>query len=196
MANKERGQSLIELLIAMGLFVLGVSAITFLVLDAYVATRSGQERTRAVLLAEEGMEAARSIRDYRWDNLTNGEHGLRVSSNRWYFYLTEENLSSKLNNGKRKIIVEEIDSERKKITSLVTWDLTAGRPQQVSLVNYLTNWRRSINPTTCDGYCLNQNYSGGICRSNSNQCAPNGEIYKSGGNTYCSSPNRRCCCDL
>ncbi|MFA5747095.1 MAG: prepilin-type N-terminal cleavage/methylation domain-containing protein [Candidatus Paceibacterota bacterium] len=195
MKNKEKGQSLVELMIAMGLFALSAAAITLLVLDSYVAVRAGQEKTRAVFLAEEGMEAARAIRDNNWSNLTVGDHGIVVSSNRWYFSGTQEDISSKLKNGTRKITVEQVDTDRKKVTSLVSWDFSETRSQEVSLVSYFSNWRQSVNPTSCPEHCLFRNYAGGICRSTSAQCTANGEIYSSRGNTYCAAPNRRCCCD-
>ncbi|MBU4370069.1 prepilin-type N-terminal cleavage/methylation domain-containing protein, partial [Patescibacteria group bacterium] len=64
--KNQSGQSLIELLIALGVFVLVVTAINFLSLDTYVADRAGGERTQATFLAKEGIEAAISISDNNW----------------------------------------------------------------------------------------------------------------------------------
>jgi len=131
---------LVELLIAMGVFVLATSTITFLIIDAYIANRAGRERTMATFLAEEGIEASRSIRDNNWGNLAAGEHGLAISGGNWIFSGTQDDISNQLKEGSRKITVENIDSKRKKITSQVTWKLTEARSQAVNLITYLTNW--------------------------------------------------------
>lgn len=142
--RNQSGQSLIELLIAMAVLVMAVSAITFIILDVYLSDRAGRERTKAVFLAKEGMEVARSIRDNNWASLINGSHGLTLSDNKWIFQGTEEDLSTFLKEGKRKIIIEEIDSNRKRVTSQVTWKLTELRSQNVSLITYLTNWLKLV----------------------------------------------------
>ena len=140
--KKELGQSIIELLIAMGVFVIGVSVIVFLILDVYVADRSGRERMVATFLAKEGLEAARAIRDNDWYDLSVGNHGIAVSGNNWVFQDTPEakDISDQLEGGIREIIVEEIDSARRKVTSRVNWDFSPLRSTQVELVSYLTRW--------------------------------------------------------
>ena len=140
--KKELGQSIIELLIAMGVFVIGVSVIVFLILDVYVADRSGRERMVATFLAKEGLEAARAIRDNDWFDLSVGNHGIAISGNNWVFQDTPEakDISDKLEGGEREIIVEEIDNARRKVTSRVSWDFTPLRSTQVEFVSYLTRW--------------------------------------------------------
>lgn len=139
--NYGKGQSLVELLIAMGVFVLAASVITSLILDVYLADRVGRERTIATFLAEEGIEAARSIRDSGWDNLTVGSHGLAISGGKWTFSGYQEDISNKLKEGTRKVIVERVGPTRKKVTSQVSWKLTEIRSQDVSLITYLTRWK-------------------------------------------------------
>lgn len=136
----QKGQSLIEVLVAMGIFVLAVSAVNFLIIDSYVAYQLSQEMTLASFLAEEGIEAARSIRDESWNRLISGEHGLAVSENKWNFQGSEEDVSQYLDNGKRKIIVTDIDPDRKKIISQINWDFSDTRTERIEMVTYLTNW--------------------------------------------------------
>ena len=83
--NKEKGQSLIELMIAMGVFVLMVSTVAWLIIDVYLADRAGRERMEATLLAQEGIEAVRSMRDSDFDNLIAGTYGLTLSGSNWLF---------------------------------------------------------------------------------------------------------------
>lgn len=194
--KEESGQSLIELLIAMSIFVVAVSAVAFLILDVYLSDKVGREKTMATFLAQEGMEATRAIRDNNWDDLINGEHGLLVSAGKWVFEGNEEDISDYLGEGTRKIIVEEIDSSRKKVTSEVIWKLTEVRSGEISLVSYLNNWVKSSLVETCSSYCQSLNYSDGICRKNERECNLNGEIYESGGDSYCigGSKEDTCCC--
>ena len=162
--KEESGQSLIELLIAMSIFVVAVSAVAFLILDVYLSDKVGREKTMATFLAQEGMEAARAIRDNNWDNLINGEHGLTVSLNKWIFQGNQEDVSNYLEEGVRKIIIEEIDGNRKKVTSQVIWELTKTRSGQISLITYLTNWTQAAVVETCTSHCQLIGYSDGTCR--------------------------------
>lgn len=84
----QQGYSLIELLIAMSIFTIGVATVIFLVLDAGVTSTQGGERTQAILLAQEGLEAVRSIRDSDFESLGNGTHGLVLQNGKWIFQNT------------------------------------------------------------------------------------------------------------
>jgi len=189
--NDEKGQSLVELLIGMGIFVLAVSTITWLIVDVYLADRVARERMIATFLAKEGMEATRSIRDNNWDDLTNGYHGLAISGNNWIFQGTENDISGKLKQGIRRINIESISPDKKKIISQVTWELTGVRLQDVSLITYLTNWAR----ISCQDFCQPIGYDYGTCRANAIQCFLNDETYESGGDEYClDGPSQDTCC--
>ena len=141
-----KGQTLIELLIAIAIFVVGVTGLTYFILDSYASGRLAEEIVVANFLAEEGLEAARSIRDNDWSALNVGEHGLVISGNNWIFSGTEENVSDLLGKGTRKIIIEELspaDPDRKKITSRISWEFTPARLQNVQLVTYFTNFAKT-----------------------------------------------------
>jgi len=105
-----------------------------------------KEITQANFLAEEGMEAVRSIRDNSWDDLSAGSYGLTISNNNWIFQGTEEDVSDQLQTGVRKIIIEEVAPNRKKITSQVGWQFAKLRPQEIQLITYLTNWAGPLPP--------------------------------------------------
>jgi type II secretory pathway pseudopilin PulG len=122
--RNETGQTLIELTVALGIFIIVISVLVYLILNSYVAGRLASEITQANFLAEEGLETARSIRDNNWQGLT-GE--------------TTETIDGKFT---RTIKIEEIDSDRKKITSRVSWQFTEQRSQEVKLVTHLTNWQK------------------------------------------------------
>ena len=135
-----KGQSLIELIIAIGIFVFVTSALVFLILDSYISGRLATEITKADFLAQEGLEAVRSIRDNSWSDLTSGYHGLAISGGHWVFQGNSEDISDQLNNGSRMIEIENIDQYRKKVISRINWQFSQ-RMEEVSLVSYLTNWQ-------------------------------------------------------
>ena len=137
-----RGQSLIELLIALGIFVAIISVVTFLLIDSYAANLQARQNSQAIFLAEEGMEAVRSIRDNDWEALAPGSHGLAISGNNWVLLGASEDISDKLKEGKRVITIENIDEDRKKIISKVTWQISPERENKIELVTYLTNWQK------------------------------------------------------
>jgi len=142
---RDSGQSLLELIIALGVFAVGVATIGFLVLDVNVASRQGLERAQATLLAKEGLEAARSIRDASFDNLVNGLHGIMLSGNTWVF----SGVSDIQNQFTREIAVSSVPgvlddgSDIKKVKSAVSWPITETRQGSVSFIDYLTDWNQT-----------------------------------------------------
>lgn len=163
LAKKELGQSLIELLVAMAIFTIVIASITFMTLDAQVADRQGEERTRATQLAYEGLDASKSIKNRGWKYLTLGQHGLDETSGFWDFAGSENNIDQyqrrvtveNVNRDDNKNIVGTggtIDLDTKKITSNVNWSFTPERPSDVTLASYLTNWKSKkwIQTTTAE----------------------------------------------
>lgn len=133
--SNQSGQSLIEVIIAIFIFSLGIATVGMLVLDANVTSRQGIERTKATFLAEEGLEAARSIRNSSFVNLTEGSHGATTTSGTFSFSGTSD-VSDQFT---RVVTVENIDAMQKKVTSLVTWPFLPLRPGSVTLVTRLAN---------------------------------------------------------
>jgi Tfp pilus assembly protein PilV len=194
---EQRGQSLVEILLAMGIFILAVSAGAFFVLDIYLSVKLGREITTASFLAKEGLEAARSIRNNNWDDLTQGEFGLALVSNNWVLAGTHEDVSGYLSNGTRKVILEDIDADRKKITTIVSWELTENRAEQVSYTTFLTNLAKiPVASEDCNTYCQSIGYGNGVCRANPGKCDSHGESNGPEGDQYCSGGNKEdtCCC--
>lgn len=149
--KSETGQSLIELLIAIGVFIVIISSLAFFILNSYVSGRLAEEVTKANFLAEEGIEATISIRDNTWNNLIEGYHGLAIFGNNWVFQEAQEDINSQLKGGIRTIKIENIGSDRKKVTSQITWQFIEAESQEVQLVTYLTNWQKIT--IYCQGTC-------------------------------------------
>ena len=153
-----RGQSLIELVVALGIFAIVGSALVFLIFNSYIAGRLASEITIANFLAEEGLEATRSVRDNNWTGLVDGDHGLIVSGGTWQFSGISETIDGKFT---RVITVETIDPDRKKIISQVIWQFTGARPQEINLVTYLTNWAGEAFPFVAQLHYRWRNDDGG-----------------------------------
>lgn len=86
----QKGISIIEALLAVAVFVVGTAAITLMYINSVVAAFNSLEETRAIFLAQEGLEAVKSIRDNRFADLIIGTHGLILSGGRWTTTTTPE----------------------------------------------------------------------------------------------------------
>lgn len=189
----KRGFSLVEVLLSVSVFALIVTALTGGLIYGQQSTAISGMRSRAALLADEGLEAARNIRDENFSNLTDGAYGLAISGNQWDFSGT----SDVTDIFTRAVTISAVDANRKLVTSTVTWQQNPQRTGSVILTTYLTNWKVSASPTTCNDYAISQGYSAGTCRQNENQCANNGEVYLAAGDAYCvGGPSADTCCAL
>ncbi|MDD5715625.1 MAG: prepilin-type N-terminal cleavage/methylation domain-containing protein, partial [Patescibacteria group bacterium] len=147
------GQSLLELLVAMVIFILVISSIMFLVLDAHSANRQGGERTKAALYAQEGYEAVRSIANRGWRNMQDGTFGITSASGQWELQASPSVLDNQYTRSvtiapvyrdETGAIVDSggaIDVDTKRVITDVTWNFTASRPERVTTETYITNWR-------------------------------------------------------
>lgn len=196
MSNVQRGFSLVEVILASAVFVLLITALVGAYLYGQESTALAGNRARATMLAEEGLEAVRNIRDAGFSNLTDGTHGLAVVGNQWALFGTSDTTGIFT----RQITISAVDSERKSVTANVTWQQNAQRPGAVVLTTYFTDWSKSTPVSSCDIYCqLLGTYTTGTCRQNSQQCANNGEIYEAGGDPICvtnfpGDPSHDTCC--
>ena len=136
--TNHKGFSTVEILISISIFstlVIGlVGAISF----GLQATAFAGIKQRATLIAQEGVEAVRNMRDTNYTNLTDGAHGITIANNTWGFSGTQDI------NGifTRSINISTIDSLTKQITATVTWPQGSG---QLSITQYLTNWQTAAS---------------------------------------------------
>lgn len=128
--------SLVEIILASALFGLLVTALAGAYLLGQETTALAGSRARAGLLAEEGLEATRNIRDAGWANLIDGAHGLAVAGNQWTFSGTQDTSDIFT----RQLSIATVDAKRKTITSQVTWQQNQQRAGAVTLTTRLTNW--------------------------------------------------------
>ncbi|MFA6548006.1 MAG: hypothetical protein WCT11_03650 [Candidatus Magasanikbacteria bacterium] len=146
--KKPNGFSLIEIILSSGL--LGMFALAFLGVLGFSqesTLRAGQ-RSRAIFLAEEGVEAVRSIRDENFANLTVGEHGL-IANNKWNF----TNQPDIINEFTRTLTIADINSQTKQVVSQVSWKQSGGNQVSVSFSTLFTDWRTATSAGTSTQFC-------------------------------------------
>ena len=136
-----QGFSIVEVLLATTIFALAVTGFVGAFLYGQESTVLSGNRAQAVFLAEEGLEAVRSIRDDDFSNLTDGNHGIFVSGNEWIFSgaLDVSGIFT------RQIEIETIDANRRAATSTVTWQQNQQRQGSVSLAAYFNNWQETVS---------------------------------------------------
>lgn len=134
-----KGFSLVEVLLAVVVLALTVTALVGAIIYGQQTTAVAGALSRAVFVAEEGLEAARNMRDSAYANLTAGTSGLAISANKWIF----SGSSDVTDIFTRQVSVVPVDSVRNRVTTTITWQQTLSRSGTMSLVTYLTNWRRS-----------------------------------------------------
>ncbi|MEK7624568.1 MAG: hypothetical protein AAB404_02535 [Patescibacteria group bacterium] len=135
-----KGQTLVEALVAIGIFLISINAIIFLIFAAQSISGDTKINQKAINYATEGIEAIRSIRNRDWDELTDGEHGLVFSGNQWNF----SGVSDQKENLNRKITITAQANDIKNIKSLITWQTETSRPQKIELVAIITNKQAAI----------------------------------------------------
>ncbi len=130
------GFSLVEVILSTAVFALFVTAFAGAYLYGEEATMLAGNRARATMLAEEGVEAARNLRDPLFTNLVDGTYGVTTTSNQYNFAGGSDSDGFFT----RSVGISSVDAKRKDITSTVTWQQNSQRTGSVSVVSRLTNW--------------------------------------------------------
>lgn len=140
--TRQRGFSLVEVLLAVTVFALLSTAVIGALVYGRASTASAGDRTRGAMLAEEGAEAVRSIRNAGYSNLTDGTYGLAQTGGIWGLSGSSDT------NGifTRSITIASGGSNRKTVTSNVSWSGVGGSAQ-ASVATELTNWMANLPKT-------------------------------------------------
>jgi len=147
-------QSTLELVIAMAIFSLISAVMISLALGGFNALGQGGEQTQAEALAQEGVEAVRSIRGRGWNEFIYNQSGVEINEGKWIF--SGEGTAEKIDQYTRTITFENVcrnildeitacpglysDLHSKKVTVTVTWEVRPGIINSVQKITYLTNW--------------------------------------------------------
>ncbi|MDP2695866.1 MAG: hypothetical protein Q8O87_01280 [bacterium] len=138
--SSKSGQSIIELLIAIGVFVLMASAALLLFFGGQSLSIDSSNAQQALDYASEGQEAVRSIAHRDWDGLVNGEYGLIYQNGQWEFS-GSSNIKELFT---RTIFIDDVDPNTKRASTTVTWQLSPAHIQNIELVQYLTQWENPL----------------------------------------------------
>lgn len=148
MKTKEKGQSLIEILIAIALAAIILPAL----FSGFAASREGKaqegERLQATALNKEMEEAVRSVRENGWTTLAAGTYYATVSGTTWALVTGSETVG---NFSRQLTITQMPDPSIKKIDYLTTWAQPyAG---SIATTEYITRYlgnATKIHTTTAD----------------------------------------------
>lgn len=138
-----KGISVVEALLAAALFGLVVTALAGTFLYGETNSFNSGNRTKAVLLAEEGIDAVRNIKEEDFntlDGLADGTYYLSTSSGSWIL----GGGSDAIDIFSREIELESIDADTIEVTSRVSWTDLNNRDSLVSLVTRLTNFFENL----------------------------------------------------
>lgn len=136
------GFSAVEVLLAATVFGILVTALIGALVYGRQSTALSGERQRATMLAEEGIEAARNLRDAAYTNLADGTYGLVQAGSTW----TLSGSSDTSGIFTRSLTIASVDTQRKNVTATVTWP-HAGGASQTSTTSRLTNWMTAFAKT-------------------------------------------------
>ncbi|MDP3724311.1 MAG: hypothetical protein Q8R11_01615 [bacterium] len=135
--KSRRGSALIEVLLAIAVFGIAVTGLSGALIGGPLSTMAGGSRVRAALLAEEGVEVLRNLRDASFGNLTDGIHGLAASSV-WSLAGSSDTTAGVV----RSAAITALDTRRKDIVLTASWQQEAARSGTLTVASRLTNWRR------------------------------------------------------
>ena len=126
---EKSGSTLVEVIIAMMLFTMVAFPIITMVLGSHTGTLRSEDSLEATALAQEGIEAVRAIRDYDWDDVEVGIHGL--TSTGGYWDLSAEIDEDLLDKYTRRIEITDISSYKKEIIVTVGWEVSEGFDKEI-----------------------------------------------------------------
>ncbi len=163
--KKENGFSLLEVILAIAVFTISVIGIGLFMIDIMTTSERAQNLNQGIMLAEEGIEAIKSIRDIDFDTIADadGDYGLLYDEDADVWTLIpgsdetplasnadEENPVGKvftrtisISNAVGYITIEPSQGETediKEIRSTVSWPIRDGT-SDVVLTTLITRWK-------------------------------------------------------
>ncbi len=135
-AQPNKGFSLVEAVLAGALLGILTTGILGIVWYGEQSIAEAGNRNRAIFLADEALEAVRSIQDANFNDVTAGTHGLSVQNHVWTF----SGVSDATDIFSRKVTVHDIDANHKEISASVEWSVHGKYFTQITATTSLTRW--------------------------------------------------------
>lgn len=141
--RNSKGFSLVEILVAISVFLVFVVATSGVTTSVSKNTRHITNSERATILAEEAIEASRNIRDsdVNFNNLPDGTYGLSTSGDEW-------NLSGSSDTQgifTRSLTISTINGSQKKVVVNVSWADQTSPSNSITTNTYLTDWQAPLS---------------------------------------------------
>lgn len=154
-ANNERGQSLVELVIALGIFAILAGSVVVWLTGGFASLSRANELTQAQYLAQEAIEAVNAIKATHWQDLSYTESAVGIADNKWV--LAGEGTVGQIGNFTRRIIfsdiyrnanrdiVEQSDPEAyldilsKQVEVIVSWPVASG-DRSIDYTTLISAW--------------------------------------------------------
>ncbi len=140
-----RGYSLLEVLLAIGLFGATSALFGTLTVEQTVSGLMTRERAAALRLAREGLDVSRYLRDSGWELVPAGTYGLSFAAARW----TLDTLPEQRGIYTRILEITDVDPNRKMVRSRVSWaDPRSTALRETVLETQLSNWKTPSTEAT------------------------------------------------
>lgn len=128
---------MLELVVALAVFMLGMATISVLYLQSLHVQRNSLERVQASQYALEGLEAARAIRDNSYSDLPTGTKGLLIENGVWKFSGTSDTFDGYT----RQITLTSLNADSHFVTSTVSW-FDGSNVHSIAYGTLFTNWHK------------------------------------------------------
>ncbi len=137
MKKNYQGITVIEAVVSIAIFSLISGAAIQSYLLSQKLTLRAADKTKALWLSEEGIEAARSIRDQNFSTMSPGTYGLSLASGSWQFLSSSDSVDGFM----RTVTISSLSTDNLYATSTVSWT-SDGATSTVALGSRLTNWHK------------------------------------------------------
>lgn len=153
----EKGQNLIEALLALAVFFIFISGSLILIFRHFDTFEKAEDLAKVQTIVGQSFEAVQGISYNSWSNLADGTYGLNSSSGSWQFQASPDLIDNKYT---RTVTVAPVrrdlncaittgdgtaDPDTKLVTVNITWQ-DVGGPRSDSFGQYFTSWN---SPTNC-----------------------------------------------
>ena len=120
----EGGQSMVEILVALTIFVLTITAVIFLSSGGQSVSIDTELNNQTIYKAKEQLENARATAKNNFSSLVSA--------------------SSADNGFLKELIVENLGAYEKKVTSKVSWQITPSRTLKTELATIISDWKGAV----------------------------------------------------
>ncbi|HSW98307.1 MAG TPA: hypothetical protein VLF71_00550 [Candidatus Saccharimonadales bacterium] len=143
-ASLQAGFSVVEVLLAATVLAMLTTGVAGALVYGRAAGADAGDTARAHLVAEEGLEAVRSIADVSYASLVDGSYGLTQSGSPLSWSFLGSGTTDTTGIYTRQITIATAGTNRKTVTSTVTWPQVSGGTGTITETDRITNWPATL----------------------------------------------------